>query len=338
MEVDCSGALRILAVIPVSESPSAMIFARRQMAAVAACGHTVELFELRNRRSVRALVRSLLHYRERLRRFQPHVVHAHYGAMTGCFSVYGAMALAPVLVTFRGSDLNPVPSMPLWKVVPSHTLSQAAARGASDIICVSAELRDRLWSGRGKVTVIPTGVDTTQFYPLARAAARRTLGWQAEKSVVLFNAGHSPAVKRLDVAQEVIAIARRSIGDIDFVVLDGSVSPAQVPLLMQASDCLLFTSDVEGSPTVIQEAMACNLPIVSVPVGDVPERLRDVIPSHVLPRDPTKLAEAVVRVLHERPRSNGFEIARRDVGNGPITDALLHVYSSIAKRSKRNQD
>ena len=52
--------------------------------------------------------------------------------------------------------------------------------------------------------------------------------------------------------------------------------PARVPDLMNAADCLLVTSDAEGSPTMVQEALATNLPVVSVDVGDIAERLEGV--------------------------------------------------------------
>lgn len=326
-----SRSLRILAVIPVSDARSAMIFAFRQMAAMAARGHTVEIFELSGRRNLFTLFGLLHTYRRRLRSFRPDVVHAHYGAMTGFFSVFGALGLAPVVLTFRGSDLNPVPSMPLWKTAPSHGLSRLAALGADHVICVSAELRNRLWLARSKSALIPTGVDTTIFRPSSRDAARARLGWDNQVPVVFFNAGLSPKVKRIDLAEKVVAIARRSISKIEFVIMDGEMPPDRVPTLMQASDCLLFTSDFEGSPTVVQEAMACNLPIVSVPVGDVPERLRDVVPSYILPRDPDRLAEAVVRILRERPRSNGYEIALRDVGNEATSGLLDRLYRHVAR-------
>lgn len=323
--------LRVLAVIPMSDARSAMIFAFRQMAAMTERGHTVEIFELRQRRSIVNLLSLLRLYRQRLRAFRPDVVHTHYGAMTGFFGVFGALGLAPVALTFRGSDLNPIPSMAFWKTAPSHGLSRLAALGADHVICVSAELRNRLWFARRKAALIPTGVDTTAFRPRSRDEARTALGWDHDVPVVFFNVGPSPKVKRFDIAQKVIELARKEIPDIKFVTMDGNLPPDQVPTLLQASDCLLFTSDFEGSPTVIQEAMACNLPVVSVSVGDVPERLQNVEPSYICPRDPAQLARAVLRVLRERPRSNGHAIAVREVGSEATSRLLDAVYRCTAR-------
>ena len=322
------GALRILAVIPGSDNPMTFVFARRQMAAVASHGHIVEVFDLRHRRSLRGLLDSLAAYRKHLRAFRPNVVHAHYGTMTGFFSAFGAIGLAPVLVTFRGSDLNPVPSDPPWHVFIAHMLSQAAAWKAAWIACVSEELRARLWSNRHRVTLIPTGVDTTKFFPSCRRGARQALEWQDDQPIVL--AAGQAAGKRIEIAEEAVEIARRSIGEIRLFVLHGQVAPDQVPLIMQASDCLIFTSDFEGSPTMVQEAMACNLPVVSVRVGDVVERLRHVVPSFVTSPSPADLATGLVAILRDRRRSNGYEIALKEVAIGPIMDLLDQAYRKAA--------
>jgi glycosyltransferase involved in cell wall biosynthesis len=81
----------------------------------------------------------------------------------------------------------------------------------------------------------------------------------------------------------------------------------RMPLLYRAADVLLCASKSEGSPNVVKEALACNLPVVSVPVGDVSERLDGVHPSVVVERDPAVIGEALFEILLNRKRSNGRE-------------------------------
>src|SRR5207248_2675126 len=78
---------------------------------------------------------------------------------------------------------------------------------------------------------------------------------------------------------------------------------------MNAADVLLLTSISEGSPTVVKEAMACNLPVVTVPVGDVRERLAGVAHCHVVEPGPEPLADALENVLSSGARSNGRQFA-----------------------------
>src|SRR5258708_15921936 len=73
---------------------------------------------------------------------------------------------------------------------------------------------------------------------------------------------------------------------------------------MNACDALVFTSRQEGSPNVVKEALACNLPVVSVAIGDVPERLRDLAGCEVCAdAEPDTIAAALVRVLRRGERT-----------------------------------
>jgi glycosyltransferase involved in cell wall biosynthesis len=183
--------------------------------------------------------------------------------------------------------------------------SQLAALRAQKIICVSRELRNRLWWRRAAAAILPTGVDSAIFRPEPRPAARLRLGWSEQEPVLLFHAGFDPEGKRLQLAKAAWEEARRKVPRLRMEIMDGQVSPALVPVLMNASDCLLVTSAWEGSPTVIQEALACDLPIVSVAVGDVVERLEGVRDSTIASASPAVLGRAVARMVNPPRRSNG---------------------------------
>ncbi len=200
--------MRVLFVIPGEAQGSSMIFARRQAESLAREGVEVEVFHLRSRTLPWVLAREGIRFRRRVRSFDPQVIHAHFGTVTSLFAAWAAPS-KPLVITFRGSDLNVSRSL---RSVAGQVLSQIAALRASRIVCVSSQLRERLWWRRSIVIVLPSGVDPDVFCPEPRSAARERLGWNADERVVLFNAGHDPANKRLDLAQEALSAYARSVG------------------------------------------------------------------------------------------------------------------------------
>ncbi len=299
-------AVRVLYVFPGEATGSVMIFAKKQVIAMKECNVFADIFSLESRTSLGMIHREKRRFRHRLASFRPDLVHAQYGTMTAFFACLATMV--PLVITYRGSDLNPAPS-DLWiRSVVRRGLSQVAALKASRIICVSERLRDRLWWARGRAVVIPSGVDTGMFFPRPRSEARDELGWKPEERIVLFNAGASPAVKRLDLAQAGVSEAEKLCCPIRLIILDGTVPQMTVATMLNGADCLLVTSDWEGSPTIVQEALACDLPVVSVDVGDVRERLLGVTPSRIVRRDPLAIARGLAEVLECRAHSNGHQV------------------------------
>jgi teichuronic acid biosynthesis glycosyltransferase TuaC len=321
--------LRVLYVFPGSAEGSAMIFARKQVEAMRELGVIPEIFAVESRTDLVCLRRESRRLRQSVASFRPDLIHAQYGTVTACLA--GLMTMVPLVITFRGSDLNPTPSDPWLRSAVRRGFSQYAARRAIRMICVSQELKRRLWWGRDRALVLPSGVDTDLFVPRCQSDARAELGWGATERIVLFNAGLSPEVKRLDLAQAAVRKAEQLCGPIRLVLLDGLVPHAMVATMMNGADCLLLTSDWEGSPTIVQEAMACNLPVLSVDVGDVRERLAAVTPSGIVGRDQAAMARALAELLARPVRSNGRDFITA-VDQHHIARQTLAVYHEALGR------
>src|SRR5262249_10022874 len=181
---------------------------------------------------------------------------------------------------------------------------------------------------RHRNTVLPNGVDAGLFRPLDRDAARRELGWPLESYVALFAGNPGVPRKRYWLAEAAVDRARR---DLDGIRLEVAylIDPDRMPLLMNAADCLLLTSSIEGSPNVVKEALMCNLPVVATAAGDVAELLEGVEPSYVCEASEVGFARAVVQCLRRRERSNGRERSARLDGN-VVARPLLELYQDVA--------
>jgi teichuronic acid biosynthesis glycosyltransferase TuaC len=316
--------LKVLYVVPSGPVGTAsMVFAHREIERIAASGITTDTFNLRTSLRPRILFQQLRTLRSRIRQFRPDIVHAHFGTITAFATVIASRA--PVIITFRGSDLNPSPSDGWLRNAVQKILSNLASRRASAVILVSQDLKSRLWFQIPNSHVIPSGIDLDRFQPQTRAEARQQLGWDLDTPVILFNAGISPAVKRLDLAEQSLDFLHETIPEAHLHVLNGTTPHDRLPLYMNASDCLLLTSDFEGSPDIIKEALACNLPIVSVDAGDVIERTEGVAGTAIVSRDPRLLAKAIASCLKTGVRSDGrAKIAALDARI--VRDAVVQVY------------
>lgn len=320
VEAEDDKPLRLLVVIPGRAEERTMVFSRRQARAMAEMHHAVvEIFFLESRTSPSAIIKERRRMKETMSRFRPDVVHAHYGTVTALISVMTSPV--PVVITFHGSDLNHTPHDGFLRDLLGRLMSQFAALGASGIICVSEQLRDRLWWKRDLVRILPMGVELRRYIPVPRDEARQRLGWSARPQVVIFNAT-SPARKRLDIAQEVERKLQAEGVPMELELLQGGITQEEMPVLLSAADALLMCSNSEGSPTMVKEAMACDLPVVTNDVGDVQDRLADVTPGAIVSQDPEELVEALRSVLREGRRSNGRAMALRNKADAESLDAL----------------
>ncbi|KTG07830.1 glycosyl transferase [Haloprofundus marisrubri] len=260
-------------------------------------------------------------------RFFPQVVRESLGEYDLIHANYGLtapMALSqpklPVVLSLWGSDLEG----------SYRPVSRASARFCDAVIVMSEEMEQSLGQD---CTVIPHGVDLERFQPTSVSEARAELGWDDDSYHVLFPYSPERTVKDYPRAERVVEAVREQVSKpVELHTISGLPHP-RVAVYMNASDSLLLTSKREGSPNVVKESLACNLPVVATRVGDVPERLAEVDPSYVCDSD-DELIENLVRVLQQGGRSNGRKEAER-VGIAQMADHIYEVYEDVLAKNGR---
>jgi glycosyltransferase involved in cell wall biosynthesis len=267
---------------PTEAEPWFGSFVRDQVEDLRALGLDVEVLSFDGRQSRSEYARAARRVRRLAGTGGFDIVHAHYG-------LSGAVALAqrsvPVVTTFHGSDTGGV----AWQ----RLVSAAVVRGVVPIFVNRAGQR-LLWCRTGHV--IPAGVDTNLFVPAERVTLRQELGWNEAGRYVLFPGGRRNRVKRPDLFAAVVQALRAAGERVEPVYLE-NLSRSQAAATVAAADVTLMTSDWEGSPVTVRESLACETPVVSVPVGDVEETLEGLPGCEIAPRDVPALSAAVRRAL-----------------------------------------
>jgi teichuronic acid biosynthesis glycosyltransferase TuaC len=241
------------------------------------------------------------------------IIHAHYG-LSGLLSVL--QKKVPIIITFHGSDVN-------QKKI--RGLSRLASVFAHHNIIVEKSFAEKIKLKRN-YTVLPCGVSLNTFFPIDKYEARKELGFKEDERLILFSSAFTNPVKNYPLAKESVDKVPAST----LIELAGC-SREKVNLLMNAADMLLLTSFSEGSPQVVKEALACNLPVVATPVGDVEELLRNVSNTFIVPYDSNKIAHAINKILSDGKRSNGRH-KMKDYDNREVAKKLVHIYRSVLNK------
>ena len=314
---------------PVPGVPRTTAFIRRQAEFVQKAGVDLEVFAFKGGKNPYNYVRAWARLRRRLRSRSFDLIHAQFGQS-------GLLAFpkrVPLVVTFRGSDVLGIVRDGDGHHSRTGRLLQRAsrfvARHADAVILVSPHLGEKLKT-RAAMHVIPSGLDLTLFRPLPKDQARRKLGLDPREHLVLFVGRPSQARKRFALAKHAVDLLNARMPA--RLVVAWHVQHKLIPLYMSACDVLVFTSMQEGSPNVVKEALACDLPIVSVRVGDVPDRLRGVEGCELCENDePATIAAALERVLKRGRRIDG-RAAVRHLDENMLTAKVLAVYRSVLPR------
>ncbi len=237
------------------------------------------------------------------------LIHANYG-ITVPFAL--AQPKRPVVLSLWGSDLT-------GRV---GTVSKQCAKYCDEVIVMSGEMKRQLGLD---AHVIPHGIDMEQFSPMDQLRAQKDVGWDSDSKHVLFPYDPSRDVKNYSLAERVVEQVREKVTEpVELQVVYG-VDHDDIPLYVNAADCLVLTSRREGFPNSVKEAMACNLPVVSTDVGGVREWIDPVENSYVGDSE-AELVDALTTVLRSDHRSDGRAHAM-DLSLDAMATDIIEVYT-----------
>lgn len=240
-----------------------------------------------------------------IRSVRPDLIHVHFG--------YSGIGLPPtripIVTSFYGDDLNGT-----WNPTGGLTLksrlgilvSQYVAWRSARCVVVSDGMVARLWgrSTRARVSVIRDAVDASVFHPLPRSEARARLGLGEKRILVMFPHDRRNPNKRIELALAGVEHLKARIPNAELWTVN-EVPAAEMPLYYAAADVMVVTSAIEGGPSSAKEALACGIPVVTVPVGDM--QLPIDAPKAVTVVDPTPeaIAGGLNRALQQSAGRSG---------------------------------
>lgn len=255
-----------------------------------------------------------------LRRERPAIVHTYL--RTAGYWGRVAACLAGVPIRIAGER-----NIEIERGGLANMLDRMLSSVTDRVVVNTAAIRDYLISAEGldaaKIEVIHNGTPVSQalLEPDVRTV-RRELGLGELEHVVAFIGRLVPQKNPglfLEMAQAVLrsglkcgfllvgdgplratlADQARTLGIQEAVRFTGVRN--DVPRILRVADLLVLTSDWEGLPNVILEALAAGVPAVATNVGGVTELLADGVTGYVVPpRDLSTLVNRVIGMLNNK--------------------------------------
>lgn len=266
---------------------------------------------------------------------QVDIVHVHFGGLYALIVWFLLLGInKPKFITFHGTDIHAKAIKTSKSLLEKLRIKLNQYASFFSILCytrcgfVAKEMEEYVpkffkYFLLNKEFLQPLGVDYKLFAPISKEEAQKQLGLEFGK-YILFSDVHNSTIKRRDIAN---AIVDRLSG-YKILIMCG-VNPQDVPVYINASECVLLTSDQEGSPNIIREALSLNKRVFSVNVGDVAIQLENLKNSKIISRNPVEASNLIRKSLFEEYVDN-TRMSRRDIIDFSVcTKHVIDLYIQV---------
>lgn len=325
--------LMVTGIYPTAERPHKGTFVKSLVDSLTAVGVEVEVIH------PKPSLPTLLRYAIAAIQVFCKTLTKHFDVVNGHYGLWCVTArlqwTTPVVATYLGDDVlgtvvarGEYSSKGNFVVSISHKLCYFV-----DAVTVKSEqMKQRLGGPQEKIFVLPDGVNFSQFFPIPRSEARVTLGWDPHRYYILFANNPEIPVKNFAMAQAAVDILRAKGINVELVVATG-LSHDTVMQYTNASNALILPSWAEGSPNVVREAMACNVPIAATNVGDVAAVINHTEGCSICAHDPKELAVGLQRALEHTEPTTGRQDTQH-LASTAIAQQVIELYQQILHKKR----
>ncbi len=333
-------ALRVLAVTngwPTERHPEYCVFTKRQVDDIRKLGVEIDVEFINAREEGKsAYLKAIPKIMRRARDYD--LVHCFHGLTFLLARMVGVRK--PTVVSFLNAIDNEYIDMP--GLVRPHVIrltKRIVERPQAPYGVIVKDGIPPALEGRPLVHYVPNGINADLFRPGDQAAAREALGLDPNALYLLFVSSKDlhRKQKRYDRFCEVISAYRAAHPGKRIEELTLVAAPEDhVVLTYQAADVHVMTSDFEGSPNSVKEALATGLPVVSTDVGNVRKMIEGLAGSRVLDAFSTDaFVKAIDAVLDEPEARPGLRQAVLDQGLDAKSAAgrVIDLYRAVLAES-----
>jgi glycosyltransferase involved in cell wall biosynthesis len=329
--------LHIVSGLPSEDRPYFQPFIKSQLDSLSKQGIEIELLDIKGNESLLNYLKAIKRIKDIISKKRIDLIHAHYGLCA--IPIILSKVKIPTLLSLMGSDLLGSADKEgnlTFRGKIDRYISKYALKRVDYIIVKSQEMKNHIRKN-DNVIVIPNGINFNTFKPENQEIVRKRMKIHRDDFVALFLGSPEEHRKNYLLANQAIKVYHEQYKHQIKLINPFGIKQEKVVDFMNSSDVLIMTSFWEGSPNVIKEAMACNLPIISVDVGDVKEIISNTFNCYLVEYSAGEIAKHLNYIFENRQRSNGrtrIEHLRDDIVASRIIDLYNEVLSKRQKSMK----